>query len=333
MKALGVGCVASCIGLALALLTGCGGLQPQADAPGLMPEPPQALRGTPTGAVSALEPALRSREYKALTPLLYVANYSATYNDVRVYRARANDPAPLATISDGIDTPSGTCVDDDGTLYVTNQPPSSSGWISEYPRGKTTPSRIITHGVNTPAFCATDAKGNLWVTNIGGVNVTEYLRGSAKSHIVITNSLTFPVGIAIDHSGNLYVGNGWDAAQKNVEVFAPGSKSPSRTITNGVTWPVGIAVDSNGTLYVANTDQNNVTEYRSGQDSPFQTITKSMNFPVSIAVNKQGVLYVTDSGNNTVVEFPPGSLTPSKRQISKGLYGPNGIAYYPALLP
>lgn len=33
------------------------------------------------------------------------------------------------------------------------------------------------------------------------------------------------------------------------------------------------------------------------------------------------------------VEFAPRSLTPLKRQISKGLYKPSGIAYYPAVLP
>jgi DNA-binding beta-propeller fold protein YncE len=45
------------------------------------------------------------------------------------------------------------------------------------------------------------------------------------------------------------------------------------------------------------------------------------------------VLYVSNGGNSTVVEFAPGSLKPLKRQISKGLYEPDGIAYYPARLP
>jgi hypothetical protein len=242
-------------------------------------------------------------------------------------------PAPLASISDGIDTPSGACIDGQGTLYVTNQPPSGPGWISEYPLGKTAPPKVIKNGVNTPAFCAIDAKGNLWVTNIGLDDVAEYLKGATKPHIVITSGLAFPVGIAIDHLGNLYVGNGWDASQKNVEVYPPGSESPSRTIMDGITWPVGIAVDSTGTLYVTNAEQNNVEEYHSGQDGPFQTITKAMNSPVDVTVNRKGLLYVTNMGNNTVVEFSPGSLTPSKRQISEGLEDPEGAAHYPAMLP
>ena len=48
--------------------------------------------------------------------------------------------------------------------------------------------------------------------------------------------------------------------------------------------------------------------------------------------NKKGLLYVTNL-DNRVVEFPPGWLKPLKRQITKGLYDPEGISYYPALLP
>jgi len=116
-------------------------------------------------------------------------------------------------------------------------------------------------------------------------------------------------------------------------VYAPGSKSPSRTITNGITSPRGLAVDSNGTLYVANLYQSNVEEYRPGSGDPFQTITQAMDRPEGLTVDKKGTLYVSNIVNSTVVEFAPGSLKPLKRQISKGLFEPEGIAYYPALLP
>jgi hypothetical protein len=50
-------------------------------------------------------------------------------------------------------------------------------------------------------------------------------------------------------------------------------------------------------------------------------------------IDKKGTTYVSNIGNSTVVEFARGSLTPLKRQISIGLDEPNGVAYYPALLP
>jgi hypothetical protein len=86
-------------------------------------------------------------------------------------------------------------------------------------------------------------------------------------------------------------------------------------------------------LYVANGNQNAVAEYRSGLADPFQTITEAMDYPAGVTIDKKGTLYVSNVSNSTVVEFAPGSLKPLKRQISKGLYEPAGIAYYPALLP
>jgi sugar lactone lactonase YvrE len=292
------------------------------------------MRDSTAAAISELRSAVESPGYKATAPLLYATNVGNT--NVTVYRARAKDPGPLATITDGLTNPFGACIDGQGTLYITNEP-ASSGWVSEYPLGKTTPSTIITDGISEPAYCAIDADGNLWVANFGGPNVTEYLKGSKKPHAVITKGVPYPLGIAIDRSGNLYVGNYspfYPYGVENVAVYAPGSKSPSRTITNGITSPRGLAVDSKGTLYVVNIFQNNVEEYRSGQGDPFQTITEAMDdHPEGATVDKKGVLYVSNAGNNTIVEFAPGSLKPLKRQISKGLFGTEGIAYYPALLP
>jgi hypothetical protein len=91
--------------------------------------------------------------------------------------------------------------------------------------------------------------------------------------------------------------------------------------------------DSDGTLYVVNIFQNNVEEYRSGQGDPFQTITEALDEPAGVAVDKKGTLYVSNIANGTVVEFALGSLKPLKRQISKGLNSPDGIAHYSALLP
>ncbi len=327
-----------CSCVATAMLAGCGGSQPPIGAPGAMPLQTQMRFSSTNASTRPLKPGMRSLGYKVTAALLYVTNGSATYNDVRIYQARAKDPAPLATISDGVNTPVGACIDRQGTLYVTNEPSSGPGWISEYPLGKTTPSKMIMDGVNEPGFCAIDAKGNLWVANIYGPNVTEYLFGARKPHTVITAGLVYPIGIAIDHSGSLYVGNGFGASQQNVEVYASGNKSPSRTITNSITSPCGIAVDPNGTLYVANEFQNNVEEYRSGQSDPFQAITKASG-PTGVTVNKKDVLYVANLGTesrqlyNTVSEFAPGSLKPLKRQIRKGLWDPSGIAYYPPLLP
>ena len=286
--------------LSLAVLAACGGSQPPIGAPGAMPQSRMAARG--------------HNDYAVTGPLLYVTNALAW--TVTVYHASARDPAPIATISQGLNDPSGACVDGQGTLYITNQPNSGPGWVSEYPLGKTTSSKVITKGINTAAYCAIDSNGNLWVTNIGGPNVTEYLYGSKRPHTVITQSVPHPVGIAIDRSGNLYVAN--RLTSSNVVVYAPGSKTPSRTITDGITSPVAIAVDANGVLYVANVTEANVEEYQPGRYHPFKTITQGLVTPVPVTVNKKGWLYVANDEQGVVLEYRPGFDHPIKAASHDG---------------
>jgi len=317
MKCLDFGRFALSMGVAAAMLAGCGGSQPLIGAPGAMP---QSRAIAAHGADSTKSP-----------PLLYVAEYSQ--DAVLVFNARAKDPAAKRRITDSLNSTPGDCIDSTGTLYVTNQPPSGPGWVSEYLPGRSHPSRIITKGMHSPTFCAIDAGGNLWITNISGPNVTEFKKGATKPYFVISKGLSAPDGIAIDHSGNIYVGNGLIGSSQNIQVYAPGTKSPSRTIADGITDPVGITVDAHGTLYVTNCQQNNVQEYRKGASEPYQTITNGMNCPDGVVVNANGYLYVSDAGNSVIVEFPPGSINPSSRKISKGIYAPEGLAYFPPLLP
>src|SRR5580692_1955930 len=194
MKSLDFGrCALTCCA-PVAMLAGCGGSQPPIGAAGAMPQS-SALAAHTTPRWSALKPGAPSLGYKTTAPLLYATN-TGNFN-VTVYWARGKVPTPLATISEGLDAPFGACIDGQGTLYVTNEPPSG-GSVSEYPLGKTTPSRILTDGMNEPAYCTIDANGNLWVANAGGANVTEYREGSKKPHTVITEGLREPVGIALD---------------------------------------------------------------------------------------------------------------------------------------
>jgi len=314
IRSLGFGryVVISCV--AAAMLAGCGG----------SPAPIGAAGAMPTSHVATLD-----HNYDARGPLLYITDIAE--NVVDVYHADAKDPAPIAAISAGLNAPAGDCIDSHGTLYVTNQPIGGPGWVSEYSLGTSKPIHVIKKGINTPAFCALDSSGNLWVTNIGGANVTEYLYGSKKPHTVITDGVPHPVGIAIDSSDNLYVANRLQSS--NVVVYPPGQKTPSRTITDEITSPVGIAVDASGVLYVANITEANVEEYLQGGYSPFKTITKGLITPAPVVVNKKGWLYVANDEQGVVLEFRPGEITPSRRQVSKDVKVPNGLAIYPAVLP
>jgi hypothetical protein len=114
----------SCV--VVAMLAGCGGSQPPIGAPGAMP---QSLTESP--------------EYTRSGPLLYVVEYGFG-GSVLIYDARAKDPSPKASISEGLNNPVGDCLGGQGTLYVTNQPSGSGGSISEYAAGKIKPAKAIT---------------------------------------------------------------------------------------------------------------------------------------------------------------------------------------------
>jgi serine/threonine-protein kinase len=315
------------------MLAGCGGSQPPLIAPGAPPQSSaikkhdnRADQWMPFGPTAG-----HSADYATSGPLLFVTNLNPIYSDVTVYKANARNPAPIATISDDLNEPAGDCLDRKGTLYVTNEPISNGGSIAEYAFGKTVPMRIVTDGIDTPAFCAIDRDENLWVTNIGGPNATEYPHGSKKPRTIITEDMVYPTGIALDSSGNLYVSNRLSSGG-DVVVFPPGSTTPSRTITDGVTSPVALAIDESGDLYVTNVTQSNVEEYAPGQDRPFRTITRGVGTPLGVTVSEKGWLFVANY-NDTVTEFRPGSARLSKREISSGLHGANGLAIYPPVLP
>jgi sugar lactone lactonase YvrE len=305
---------------AAALLAGCGASQPQIAVPGAIPQ------GAPAQSRAMRDHVAGPDVYKVSSPLLYVADWIKS--KIQIFDANAQNPTPIATIAWGINEPFGDCIDASGTLYVAN----SLGWVSEYALGHTRSLRRITKGVGEPSACTIDSKGNMWLTNLSG-HIEKYKKDATSPSEVISHGVTDPVGIALDHMGNIYVSNGVSKHPANVEVYGPGSDLPTRTITDGVTSPVGITVDAKGTLYVTNVDQNNVEEYLAGQSHPYQTITKGLNYPDAVTVNKKGRLYVGNVGNGLIVEFAPGSLTPLKDEIHRRLRTPQGLAYYPPLLP
>jgi hypothetical protein len=142
------------------MLAGCGALRQPFD----FAQDDKAGDDTqlPIGAPGAMPLSLSQRAsaptYDLSDPLLYVTNFTADYNDVKVYHANAKDPSPIAVITDGLEFPFGDCIDGNGTLYVTNQG-TGIGFISEYPAGKTKKSKLITKGLYLPAYCAIDAAG------------------------------------------------------------------------------------------------------------------------------------------------------------------------------
>ncbi|MBV9232573.1 MAG: hypothetical protein JO030_00910, partial [Candidatus Eremiobacteraeota bacterium] len=237
--------------IALLFVCGCGAPRstPVASNPpsGILPIPLSARTAGQAAATRMVrQDGAGIPDRKRTRPLLYVTNFDPAYPEVTVYRADALDPHPIRAISKGLFESVGDCVSPDGTLYVTNIPGNSLGWISVYPPDQSRPSRMITNGVDIPDLCALDRQGNLWVTNYGGANVAEYKAGASQPSEIITRGVPYPAGIAFDRSGNMYVSNDSGGSQPtcDVVVYRPGKKKPARTITDGQESAAGIAVDS-----------------------------------------------------------------------------------------
>ena len=56
-------------------------------------------------------------------------------------------------------------VDGSGTLYVSNTPYPSQGWVSVYTPGASAPTYQITSGMHDPQLLTVDGEGNLYVGN------------------------------------------------------------------------------------------------------------------------------------------------------------------------
>ena len=101
---------------------------------------------------------------------------------------------------------------------------------------------------------------------------------------------------------------------------------------------MGIAVDAHNTLYVTTQDPpSQIKEYRFGQSTPFRTITDKLSYPQGVMIGRNSWLYVANEGQYSdeaaISEFPPHFLKASSRKITKELFHPLGVSYYPPLLP
>ena len=70
------------------------------------------------GALRATSPTPLAARLRVTIEAPAVTNYTADYNNVKVYDAAAKDPNPIEVISADLGGPSGDCIDGDGTLYV-----------------------------------------------------------------------------------------------------------------------------------------------------------------------------------------------------------------------
>jgi hypothetical protein len=308
--------VPSCC-MAVAMLAGCGGLQPPIGAPGAMP--------VPNG--SGETPAGKGR--------LFVDVVTASTVEIFSNGGPASSPQGLlqalgwnkiGAITNGISYPSGNWVDKDGNLYVTNVYSGSAAGITEYDRSGSL-KFTYSSGMVYPSAVATDANGNVfeadWFTG-----VTEYRQGS---NTVVANCPQLgggQRGIAVDAQGDVFASYSGGASGGAIEEYTGGLVGcPGTTLNISLGAPGGMAIDKNADLVVC--DETNATV--DVIDPPYSEVSGHLggrgpvlgySLPVAVAINKENTrAYVTDYGAELVdiFRYPTGSAF---ARIAFGGYGP-----------
>lgn len=255
---------------------------------------------------------------------LYVAtwNYSNGKQGILVYPPGASKP--VATISNGISTPTGLVWDGSGSLFVAN---NGAGNVTVYSDGSAKPSRTITNGAGGAYALALDAGGSLFVLNCkSGCSSSEsssvavYAPGKDSPSYTISTGLG-PTTFTLDAEGNVYVASCPSAsgcalgALGNyggaVNVYKAGSSHLLHTIANGIDGPSALVTDKAGNLYVANQGSNSIEMYARGSVTPSYAISldhySSQCATQVLAIAPSGDLYV--AGHCDVLAFQPGQTT------------------------
>ena len=225
-------------------------------------------------------------------------------------------------------SPSGTAVDAQGNVYVTD---SFNHLIR-----KITPAGVVTTFVGSGALgfnggtattaqfyspngIATDAAGNVYISDLGnnaiykitssgtvtilaGSGTAGYVNGAGSAA-----AFNAPQGLVADASGNVYVADqGNNRIRKitsaGVVSTLAGTGAGGNINGDGTTAtfnrPYGLAIDAAGNLYV--TDQGNYAVRKLTSAGVVSTLvgnsvtTGLLNTPTGIAVDSQGALYIAD---------------------------------------
>ncbi len=262
--------------------------------------------------------------------LVYVSDQET--NSVTIYQARKSNPAPIGSITDGVDTPDGLAVDAKGDLYVAN---AAGSTVTVYPPGKTTPSFTYTPGANPVAVIVGSDKTVYIAQGFEGcLCITEYTEGSESSKLTIPLSQTggSPIDVGLDASNNLYVA----LTNATVYEFAPGQTTGSNLGLAGLTNPRGLAFDKKGDLVVANDTLNfnagDINIYPPGQAMFNRQFTAGPQpFEIAFGLGRK-LLYVAnvsygDSGFVAIFSAKQGYKQVGT--ISQGLMEPLGVALSP----
>jgi len=289
MMRLGFGRQALGIGLAVALLAGCGGQTSSPGTMGLMPSGRAAHGG------SWMKPGTSGSD------LLYV---SSRHGDVYVFTYPGGTPVGTLT---GFENPLGVCSDKNGNVWITNTKPSgTSGYLLEYAHGSTSPIAMLSDPNEAPQDCSVDATtGNLAVANGcdgGSCNATIgiYVNAQGTPTLYSTNPpMGAPYTISYDGAGDVFV-VGFEGVYKQGITWLPKGGSTVKVFPlRPHVFPRGVRWD--GKYLVISYPANQIRQYKvqNGTGKATRRIIKLNGFCCGIYLI-QGSTFIGGSASNTI---------------------------------
>jgi hypothetical protein len=220
--------LAPLLGLAAAMLTGCGGAQSAAKSGALPPMSEKTVH--------------HYREQSWVLPdasgkdLLYVAG---SHDNTRVFVFTYPDGKHVGTLSGLWDPGTAMCVDASQNIWVSSANP---GEMIEYPHGGSNPIATLTDEYGLPIGCSVDpTTGDLAVANIFGpsskpyTSVIVYPNAQGNPTVYTVDNFEYLNGCAYDSSGNLFaIGWVYNSGTFMAELPAGGSQFQDLKVSKSI---------------------------------------------------------------------------------------------------
>lgn len=296
---------------------------PSQPGTGLSPADPMAV-----GQSAQAQPPGRSRNKRktwiiaAATAALLVAVTGIAALLVTRPRGPAAATGAIVLPFNGLNfrfSPGAVAVDNEGTVYVTNQ--TMYGRVVTLAAGSSTPTVKPFSGLYEPQGVAVDGAGKIYVSDFNN-RVVALAAGSNSQVELPFDGLNYPEGITVDAQGAVYVA---DRGNNRVVKLAPGSSTQTVLPFNGLKHPDGVAVDADGNVYVTDTDNNRVLKLAAGTTNQTVLPIAGLSAPWGIAVDSAGAIYVTEHDDNVVVKLAPGATAATELPFT-GLNTPLSVA-------
>jgi hypothetical protein len=226
--------------------------------------------------------------------------YVAANNQVLIYPERGNNPAPIGSITNGVDGAYGLFVDGRGDLYVANQ-----STIAAYRPGSVDP--YITYAdAYRPLYIVLDHAGELYAANQNG-SISEYApRHTSPDRVLPTHGVEAD-GINVDAADNLYVAYRKRTGEGSIEEFKPHAKR-GRILGMLLDQPQALQLDRAGNILVVETGtRESVDIFAPGTTTPSQIIRVAFGVNQIALRESENYIYLSNFFNKDVYvsRYPP----------------------------